>query len=64
MNADKSTVIAAFELVRKNGFIEAQRLSAQWRDMNAYGTTSYALHNAVCKQLAEFATVGAMYRPI
>lgn len=56
--------ISAFELVRKHGFIEAQRLCAQWRDMNAPGTASFVLHNEVCRQLADFATVGAMYRPV
>jgi hypothetical protein len=59
---DKQTVNQAFELVRKHGFIEAQRLATQWRDMNAPGTASFAMHNALCKQLHQFATVGAMYR--
>ena len=57
-------VAAAFELVRKHGFIEAQRLSDLWRDENSEGTASFALHNAVCKQLREFATVGTCYRRI
>jgi hypothetical protein len=61
---DRQTIISAFELVRKHGFTEAQRLSDQWRDMNSPGTTSYAMHNAVCKQIREFATVGAMFRPV
>ena len=60
---DQNT-IAAFELVRKHGFVEAQRLAAQWRDMNAPGTSSYCLHNQVCKRLAEFATVGPLHRPV
>lgn len=54
----------AFELVRKHGFSEAARLSAQWRDMNAEGTVSFALHNAVCKRIAEFAAAGACFRAI
>ena len=61
---DKHTVTAAFELVRKHGFVEAQRLAEQWRDMNSPGTTSFCLHNALCKQLQEFASVGSMYRPV
>ena len=61
---DKQTVIAAFELIRKHGFTEAQRLSDGFRDMNAQGTISYALHNAVSKQIAEFADSGSAYRPV
>ena len=53
----------AFELVRKHGFTEAQRLANGWRDMNAPGTASFSFHNQLCKQLHDFATVGAMYRP-
>jgi len=58
----KQAVNSAFEMVRKHGFVEAERLCKQYRDMNSWGTTSYALHNEVCKAIADFATVGAMYR--
>ena len=61
---DNPAVNAAFELVRKHGFVEAQRLAAQWRDMSSEGTATFSMHNAVCKQIAEFATVGAMYRKV
>ena len=53
---------SAFELVRQHGFAEAQRLCEQWRDNSAQGTATFALHNAVCKKLREFATVGAAFR--
>jgi hypothetical protein len=61
MTQDKITT-QAFELVRMHGFEEAQRMAAAWRDANAPGTISFALHNQLCKKLREFATVGAMYR--
>lgn len=62
--SDRQTVISAFELIRKHGFAEAERLSAKWRDSNAPGTMSFALHNATWKQVREFAAGGSMYRPI
>lgn len=55
---------SAFELVRKHGFIEAQNMCAKWRDQSSFGTASYAMHNKICKQLAEFATIGAMFRTV
>lgn len=63
MTNDQAT-ISAFELVRKHGFAKAQRLSDQWRYESAPGTMTFALHNAVSKRIAEFATVGAMFRPV
>jgi hypothetical protein len=61
---DKTTENAAFELVRKHGFSEALRLARHWRDMNSPGTASFSLHNKLCKQLHEFASVGAMFRSV
>jgi hypothetical protein len=60
---DKQITIQAFEMVRKHGFVEAKRLAKEHRDMSSEGTMSFALHNAVYKQICEFATVGAMHRP-
>ena len=59
-----NTVNAAFELVRKHGFVAALKMSEKMRDANSEGTASFAMHNAVVKQLREFATVGAMYRTV
>ena len=64
LNDENQALISAFELVRKHGFIEAKRLSDSWRDLSSFGTTSYALHNAVSKLLADFATVGTIYRKV
>ena len=66
MKATQDTIArnAAFELVRQHGFVEAQRLATEWRDMNSEGTASFAYHNAVCKWLYRFATAGAMFRTI
>lgn len=61
---ERQVTISAFELVRKHGFVEAQRLADQWRGMNAPGTASFCFHNQVCRKLREFATVGALYRPV
>jgi len=55
---------SAFELVRKHGFVEAERLAKQWRDMNSEGTYSYANHNSVCKWLYRFSTAGTMFRTV
>lgn len=61
MTRDKNESIwaeqAAF-MVRKHGYTEAKRLCAKYRDMNSWNTASYAFHNAVCKQIELFATVG------
>lgn len=62
---DKQQAInAAFEMVRQHGFVEAERLAKQYRDASSEGTATFANHNAVCKQIAEFATVGAMFRTV
>lgn len=48
----------AQRLIGEHGYLEALRLAKQWRDMNAWGTTSYSLHNALVKELEKCATVG------
>ena len=63
MKRDSAT-IAAFELVRQHGLIEAKRIADARRDANAEGTMTFALHNEVCKRVAEFAAYGAMFRPV
>lgn len=61
---DRKATQIAFDMARQHGFIEAKRLAAQARDNNAPGTMSFALHNQVCRKLAEFAAAGTMYRPL
>ena len=58
----QSTINAAFELARQHGFTEALRMAEAWRDSNAAGSVTFALHNELCKQLREFAAAGAMFR--
>ena len=53
---------AAFEMVRKHGFVEAARLCAEYRDMNSAGTFTFAHHNAVLKHITEAAQRGSMFR--
>jgi hypothetical protein len=50
----------AVKMVQKHGYLEAVRLCTQWRDMSSPGTTSYALHNAVLRELDKMPTVGRL----
>jgi len=54
---------AAFELVRINGFDEAQRIAEQWRGAHDPGSVGFILHDTLCQQLVEFARIGSLYRP-
>jgi hypothetical protein len=54
----------AFELARVHGLDAALRMAARWRDANAPGTISFALHNAVHRALLDFKASGSMFRLI
>lgn len=55
---------AAYALVNKYGFVEAQNMCKRLRDQSSLGTASYAMDNAICKQLYKFATVGQLHRQV
>ena len=48
---------AAIKLVQRLGWNQAVKEAARVRDLNSYGTFSYAHGNAICKALADFATI-------